>query len=365
MLQWRAIWALVRKDILIWSRQPTSIAATLLPTLGFVVIILIEARAVGRNPVALVVQDGGPHARELARIITESDAFVAYPMNAAQADAALRTVQIAAAITIPANFDAAVNARQPAPVSITMNNLNLDFTNDLRRSLPAAITRYYAAQSEDPIKIRVAETDLRAADINLAQFELLPGLVLLITIAGIVNSGLALAREFEEETFKELLLAPVTRTTLIVGKFLAGWLTTLGVAAVVLILGALLGLLRPQGFSWVITLAMVALLALASAGMGVTLGALFRGVQRTTGISIPFAFYLFFLSGGISVPAFLPDWVQAIAQFIPTTYAVHALEMAVFYNSTDQVARDFAVVGMTTALTLILGVWAIRRRALA
>lgn len=365
MLQWRSIWALVRKDILIWSRQPVSIAATLLPTLGFVVLILIEAQAVGRNPVALVVEDRGPHGQQLAQIISGSDAFIAYPMNAQEASRALQTVQVAAAITIPANFDAEVDAQQSAPVEITIDNLNLDFTNDLRRSLPAAITDYYAAQSEDPIKVRVEETDLRVADIDLAQFQLLPGLVLLITIAGVVNSGLALAREFEEETFKELLLAPVSRTTLIVGKFLAGWLTTLGVTAIALILGAVLGLLHPEGFSWVTMLAMVALLALASAGMGVTLGALLRGVQRTVSVSIPLAFYMFFLSGGISVPAFLPDWVQAIAAFIPTTYAVHALEMAVFYNSTEQVGRDFAVVGAATAVTLVLGVWAISRRALA
>ena len=42
-------------------------------------------------------------------------------------------------------------------------------------------------------------------------------------------------------------------------------------------------------------------------------------------ISILLMFYLFFLSGGIAMIAFLPAWVQTIAQFIPTHYGVHAL----------------------------------------
>jgi hypothetical protein len=35
-------------------------------------------------------------------------------------------------------------------------------------------------------------------------------------------------------------------------------------------------------------------------------------------LTIPLSFYLFSLSGGISVIAFVPAWVQTIAQFVPT-----------------------------------------------
>ncbi len=99
-------------------------------------------------------------------------------------------------------------------------------------------------------------------------------------------------------------------------------------------------MLRPAGAFWVSTLVAVALIALASAGIGVAVGALARRFQRVAAISIPVAFCLFFLSGGISVAAFLPNWVQTIAVIVPTYYGVHALQMAVFYTSTDQLVRD-------------------------
>lgn len=357
-----AVWTIIRKDVGVWLRQPSAIAATVLPALVFLVVLYFGARAVGRNPVALVVEDSGPHARRLAQILERSDAFIVTTATPAQAAQDLRSLAVSAVITIPANFDAAYAARQPDPITIQINNLNLDFTNDLRRSLPAAITQFYAAQPGDPIHIAVQETDMRAQDISLLQFDMIPDLTLLLTIAGIINAGLATAREWEDQTIKELLMAPIARGTLIAGKLLAGWLTTVIIAAVVLIVGAVSGYLRPHGIYWVTTLVMVLLIALASAGLGVAIGAAARSFQRVTAFGIPLAFYLFFLSGGISVAAFLPGWVQTIAHVVPTYYGVHALQMSVFYGSTDGYGRDFGVMAGTAVAALALGVLSLRRR---
>ena len=70
--------------------------------------------------------------------------------------------------------------------------------------------------------------------------------MLLLTTAGIVNAGLATAREWEDLTIKELLLAPISRTSLIIAKMLSGWFTTLIVAATVIGLGSVTGYLEPD-----------------------------------------------------------------------------------------------------------------------
>src|SRR5919202_3684695 len=143
---WLAILAIVRKDIGVWLRQPTAITATILPAIAFMIILYFGAQAVGRNPVALVVQDNGPHAQELVSILNNSDAFKVSLVTSKQGEAekALKHIQVAAVITIPPNFDIAFNTHKSDPVTIHINNLNLDFTNDLRRSLPAAITEFYS-----------------------------------------------------------------------------------------------------------------------------------------------------------------------------------------------------------------------------
>ncbi len=357
--------AIARKDIGVWARQPTAIAATVLPAIVLIGVLYIGAASVGRNPVALVVQDDGPHAQQLVDILSNSDAFVVTRATPDQASRALQDLQVAAVITIPADFDQAFDLNRPDPVAIRINNLNLDFTNDLRRSLPAAIAEFYAQQPHSPITVGVQETDLREQDIGLVQFDMVPDLVLLLTIAGVINAGLATAREWEDGTIKELLLAPIARGSLIVGKLLAGWLTTLLIATLVIGIGAGTGYLRPSGASWVPTVATVALLALASAGLGVAIGAAARNFQRVTGLSIPLVFYLFFLSGGISVVAFLPDWVQTLAHLVPTYYGMHALQMAVFYNSTEDLARDLAILLVTALAMVALGVFSLRRSVVA
>ncbi len=357
--------AIARKDIGVWARQPTAVAATVLPAIVLIGVLYIGAAAVGHNPVALVVQDNGLHAQQLVQILSDSDAFVVMRATPDQASGALQDLRVAAVITIPADFDAAFDAHRPDPVDIRINNLNLDFTNDLRRSLPAAIAAFYAQAPDSPIGVSVQEADLRQQDIGLVQFDMVPDLVLLLTIAGVINAGLATAREWEDGTIKELLLAPVGRGSLIVGKLLAGWVTTLLIATLVIAVGAATGYLRPSGTAWLPTVAIVALLALASAGLGVAIGAVARNFQRVAGVSIPFAFYLFFLSGGISVVAFLPDWVQTLAHLVPTYYGMHALQMAVFYNSTEDLLRDLTILLLTALAMVGLGVFSLRRSVAA
>jgi ABC-2 type transport system permease protein len=361
----RPVLAIVGKDLVVWLRRPSSIAATVLPGIVFMLVILVSAGAVGRNPVALVQLDSGPQAQRLAGVLERSDAFRVEKGSPTEAQRMLDQLDVAAVITIPADFDAAYASGRPDPVTIEINNLNLDFTNDLRRSLPAAITDFYGGQPSNPIRVVVIERDLRAHDIGLVQFMMVPNLVLLLTVAGVINCGLATAREFEDLTIKELTLAPVGRAPLIAGKIIAGWVTTLILAAIVLMLGAVFGFLRPAGAYWLIAIGVIGLFALAAAGLGAAVGAAARRFTGVMVIGISLALYLFFLSGGISVAAFLPDWIQAVARLTPTYYAVHALQTAVFYQSTEDLPRDLIVLTVTAIAGLVAGIAALGRRVVA
>src|SRR5258708_13678885 len=79
-----------------------------------------------------------------------------------------------------------------------------------------------------------------------------------------------------------------------------------------------------------------------SSGLGVALGATLQRMQPVIAIANSGSIYLFFLAGGIGVLAFEPDWLQNIAAFIPLTYGRHALEMAIFYSSSDRFGLDMA-----------------------
>src|SRR5258708_11900747 len=202
----RSAWIIMRKDIGVWLRQPVNIAVTLLPPLGFLLVSAVGAAAVGRNPVALVTLDTGAKGQQMAQIIQNADVFRITDATPAQGQALLNHIDVVAIITIPADFTQRVDAHLSAPIDVTVNNLNLDFTNDIRRSVPDAITQYYQAQGRaSPIVVSMHETDLRRRDVELFQYDVLPTILLLLTVRGRINGGLSTARESEQNTVKELL----------------------------------------------------------------------------------------------------------------------------------------------------------------
>ncbi|MBA3942936.1 MAG: ABC transporter permease [Herpetosiphonaceae bacterium] len=358
----RTVWAITKKDLKIWQRNRASAMATILPPLAFLLVQALGAAAVGRSPVALVVQDRGVEGAKIAAAIRSADVFRLHEVEAPQAAALLRDLQVVAIITVPPDFTTRVATHVQAPVTVQVNNLNLDFTNDIRRAVPTAITEFYQAQgAASPIQVTIQEHDLRQRDVEFFQFSVLPTLVLLLTISGVLTTGLAAAREWETRTIKELLLAPVPAGAVIAGKVLAGFVVSFALGLLVLALGAALNWIRPVGIYWGTAVFVIALVALFSAGLGVALGALLQRIQPVIGVSITTSLYLYFLAGGTAVLAFEPEWLQHIAAFVPLTYGDHALQMAVFYSSADQLGRDTAVLALSALVTIGAGIIAMRR----
>jgi ABC-type multidrug transport system permease subunit len=358
----RATQVIMLKDLQVWLRQPVTLIATVAPALILILVELLGAQAVGRSPVALVVQDSGPQGLQIAQAIRDANVFRLREVDAARAQVLLKNLDVVAVVSIPAGFSQHVLAHQAATVDVTINNLNLDFTNDIRRAVPDAITRYYAAQGdESPIKISMGEHDLRARDIQMFQYSVLPIVVLVLLISGLITGGNAAAREWESATVKELLLSPAPGGAIIAGKVLAGFLTSFALGLLVLLAADGLGWIYPQGIYWLNMLLVVGLVALFGASLGVAIGAALQRIMPVIAVSVNLAFYLFFLAGGMGVLAFEPQWLQNIAAFVPLTYGTHALQMALFYNSADLLGRDVLVLGLSSLAALALGAVMVRR----
>jgi len=358
----RAIWAIFRKDLAVWLRNGRNIAATIIPPLAFLLVQALGAAAVGRSPVALVTLDQGPAGQQMRQIFHQADVFRITDATPAQAQQLFNDVQVIAIITIPADFTTRVEQHAPAPIIVRANNLNLDFTNDLRRAVPDAITQFYQAQgSKSPILVTMHEQDLRKQDIQLFQYSVLPTIILLLTLSGLVTSSIAAAREWETRTVKEMLLAPITHFSVIVGKVLAGFVTTFLLGLLVFLLAFVLGWIHPIGIYWLTSMLIMVLVALFSTGLGVAIGAALQKTQPVIAISINIAIYLFFLAGGVGVLAFEPLWLQNLAAYIPLTYGDHALEQAVFYSAADQFGRDVLVLTLCALAALGMGTLSMRR----
>ena len=205
------IWVMALKDIRSSLTERAFMITSVIIPINFLLLFLLFALTGGQAPTAIVLEDKGPYAQQFLSAMEHSHSFIIQQTTGVDAQNLMKKGQVVAI------------------------------------RVPAAITEFYAEKgNSSPIQIHVKETDLRSKDIDLLRFELVPNLVLLLTTAGIVNAGLATAREWEDSTIKELLLAPISKATLIAGKLLSGWITTLLIASLVLVVGAASGYLRHE-----------------------------------------------------------------------------------------------------------------------
>ncbi len=334
-------------------------AASLLPPIAFLLAGFLAAASVSHSRVALVNLDKGPQGARLAQVIHQSDVFRVVDANPIEANNLIHGLRVAAVVTIPADFTNTYLQHEPSPVTYEVNNLNLDFTNDVRRSMPTAITEFYNQEgAASPIKVTMQEKDVRQRDIQLYQYEVAPILILMVLIAGLVNTAVSTAREFESRTVKEVLVSPVGDKSIALGIILAGLIIGLGSGLLEVLICVLFKWISLPAWNYsLIAFAVLFLTALLASSTGLMVGVGVKKIQSAHALSTNTALPLFFLAGGVGVLAFEPEWLQNIAAFVPLSYANHAIQMAVFYESTNHLARDLAVL---VAVNLTVAFFAIK-----
>jgi ABC-type multidrug transport system permease subunit len=110
----------------------------------------------------------------------------------------------------------------------------------------------------------------------------------------------------------------------------------------------------PSATHAVALVALLAAVTLATVGLGILLGVAIRDARLVTMAGLNVAAYFFFLGGGFTTVAFLPDWIQAASAFVPTSYAINGLRQALFYPDLVGFARDFLVLLAFAAVSVAL-----------
>lgn len=181
---------------------------------------------------------------------------------------------------------------------------------------------------------------------------LLPGVVTMTILFGGLFSGVSTVWDREFGFLKEVLVAPVSRFEIVLGKVLAGTLVTSAQALITLLFAPLVGvhITLPQ------LLATLGLVLLASAGvvaLALSIAAHMRSFEGFSNFANLLALPLFFLSGSMYPLADAPAWLAPIVRANPMTYAVDGLRTLALGIGSFSLALDLAVVcGFTLAMAL-------------
>jgi len=179
--------------------------------------------------------------------------------------------------------------------------------------------------------------------LNIEGFDYLsfmyPGIVAMTILFTSMFASVSIIWDREFGFLKEVLVAPVPRSAIAVGKALGGSTTALLQGAILLALAPLAGLaLSPSAIIQILLL--LFLLAFAITSFGTVVAANTESMEGFHMIMNFIIVPLFLLSGAFFPIGVAPEWMQAVMKLNPVAYGVDALRNIMFTGSP---AKDFVV----------------------
>jgi ABC-2 type transport system permease protein len=174
-----------------------------------------------------------------------------------------------------------------------------------------------------------------------------PGALAMTVLFTAIFSAASIVWDREFGFLREMLVAPVSRAAIVVGKCLGGATVSGAQGVMVLVLAGLAGV----PYSPLLLLTIVGellLLAFALTAFGVMLAARIEQFQSFMAVTQMLLMPMFFLSGALYPLGGLPSWLRILTRLNPVTYAVDPIRRAVFNHlSVSPAARQVFDPGVT------------------
>lgn len=151
-----------------------------------------------------------------------------------------------------------------------------------------------------------------------------PGIICMSVIFSSVFFGSYIIWDRKFDFLKSVMVAPVSRTTIFIGKTFGGMTTSLIQAAILLIIGLGIGI-HYSPLSIVAIVVLILLLSFALTSLGLVIGSYMESLEGFQLIISFVVFPLYFLSGALFPLNNLPPWLSILTTMDPATYAVDAL----------------------------------------
>ena len=320
---------ILRKEMLQIRRDPSSIAlALILP----IVLLFIFGYGVSLDaenvPVAVVLDDNSPVAREVASRFKGSPYFHTTRLQSInQAEQALNTGRVDGILHLQSDFSSELIRQNQARVQMILNGLDANRARLIKGYVQGVLMKWgqIRAARGEPAAVPAVTISERIwfNSAAVSRNFLIPGLITLImTLTGTLLTSLVVAREWERGTMEAILVTPLHRIDLLLGKVVPYFV--LGMTGMVLsvVVGITLFHVPFRGSIGGLVI-LSSLFMLASLGFGLFLSAAIRVqfVAAQAGIVTGFLPALF-LSGLLFDLESTPRFIQVLSHAFPATYFV-------------------------------------------
>lgn len=184
---------------------------------------------------------------------------------------------------------------------------------------------------------------------------LAPGIVAMSILFTAIFSGLEVIWDRQFGFLKETMVAPISRTDIMIGKTLGGASIAMIQGLIVLSLTYLLGFRIPSIAGLVLGLIFMFLIAIFFTGIGLAIAAKMTDMHGFQLIMNFLIMPIFFLSGALFPLDNLPSAIYIISRIDPLTYGVDGLRGAIAGMSVFGIHGDLAIIGSLSILVCMIG----------
>ena len=190
---------------------------------------------------------------------------------------------------------------------------------------------------------------------------LVPGIVGMSLLFQSIFAGLSVLWDREFGFLKEIMVAPVGRVSIVLGRIAGGMTTALVQGLLVLLVSTLVGFRARSAAGILVALVFMVFVSISFIGLGLVFASKIKDMQGYSIIMNFVVFPLFFLSGALYPLDNLPAWLRALSYADPLTYGVDGLRGALVGVATRPIAADLAIMAAIAALMVVLGAWSFER----
>jgi len=329
---------ILRKEVLQILRDPSSIALAIVLPLVLLFIFGYGLSLDAENvPIAIVLKDNGSTARDLAARFDQSPYFKTIHLTSmAEAMDLLNQRRVDGIVHLQSNFSSSLLTRNQSPVQVIVNGIDANRARLIQGYTRGVLQKWIELRQVrgEPVvgpSVKVSQR-IWFNEAAVSRNFLVPGLITLImTLIGILLTALVVAREWERGTMEAILVTPIRRVDLLLGKMLPYFILGMLGMGLSVVVGTTLFHVPFRG-SIVALFILSALFMLASLGFGLLISAAIRVQFVAAQISIVAGFLpAFFLSGLVFDLDSTPRFIQIVSHVVPARYFVsisHTLFMA-------------------------------------
>jgi ABC-2 type transport system permease protein len=199
------------------------------------------------------------------------------------------------------------------------------------------------------------------------QTFIFPGVLMQATLFSSIFFGVYIVWDKKIDFLKEVLVAPMSRLSIFVGKILGGATDTIIQVSLLLAIGyafssvGIIAGLQLNILSIALTLIFLLVITAGLVSIGLTIGSLMESPEGFQLIVSFVIFPMFFLSGALFPIDNLPTWLSPFVFLNPVTYAVDGIRNILVGISQFNPVLDFLIICMFSAVMILIGSFAFKK----